>query len=41
MKLHGINQDDTYLYLLLDFIGGGELFTYMKTEGKIEGDAAK
>jgi len=29
------------LYLLLEFVGGGELFTYMKTEGKFELDPAR
>jgi serine/threonine protein kinase len=39
--LYGINQDPTYLYMLLEYIGGGELFTYMKTEGKLESATAR
>ena len=34
--MHGINQDNTWLFILLDYINGGELFTYMKTEDKFD-----
>lgn len=33
--LKGFAQDSRYLYFLLDFIAGGELFTYLRTEGKL------
>lgn len=41
MKLHGIDQDDTWLYIALDYINGGELFTYMKTEDTFDSPTAR
>ena len=32
MKLKGIRQDEKYLYYLLEYIPGGELFTLLRTE---------
>lgn len=29
--MEGIAQDDRYLYIVLEFIPGGELFTYLRT----------
>jgi protein kinase A len=31
--LKGFTQDSRYLYFLMDYIPGGELFTYLRTEG--------
>ena len=31
IKMDGISQDSKYLYILLEFIPGGELFTYLRT----------
>jgi protein kinase A len=31
----GIAQDSRYLYFLMQYIPGGELFTYLRTEGKL------
>jgi serine/threonine protein kinase len=31
IKMDGIAQDSKYLYILLEFIAGGELFTYLRT----------
>lgn len=38
--LKGFSQDARYLYFLMDYIPGGELFTYLRTEGKLETDHA-
>lgn len=34
--LQGFDQDPQYLYFLLEYISGGELFTYLRTEGTLE-----
>ena len=34
--LQGFVQDSQYLYFLLEYISGGELFTYLRTEGTLE-----
>jgi protein kinase X len=34
--MDGITQDERYLYLMLEFIRGGELFTYLRGKGKFE-----
>lgn len=33
--LKGFAQDARYLYFLMQYIPGGELFTYLRTEGKL------
>ncbi len=33
--LKGFAQDSRYLYFLMPYIAGGELFTYLRTEGKL------
>lgn len=38
--LKGFSQDARYLYFLMDYIPGGELFTYLRSEGKLEPDHA-
>lgn len=35
MGLKGFAQDARYLYFLMPYIAGGELFTYLRTEGKL------
>lgn len=30
----GFTQNEKYLYFLMDFIQGGELFTLLRTKGK-------
>ena len=39
-KLHGFQQDDKYLYLLQDYIPGGELYTYLKSQKKLSINSA-
>lgn len=34
--MYGFTQDSRYLYLLLEFISGGELFTYLRGVGRFE-----
>eukprot|EP00357_Protocruzia_adherens_P033677 CAMPEP_0115009886 /NCGR_PEP_ID=MMETSP0216-20121206/22939_1 /TAXON_ID=223996 /ORGANISM="Protocruzia adherens, Strain Boccale" /LENGTH=317 /DNA_ID=CAMNT_0002377899 /DNA_START=34 /DNA_END=984 /DNA_ORIENTATION=- len=36
VHLEGIFQDERYLYLVMDYIQGGELFTYLRGIGKLE-----
>lgn len=37
----GFAQDDKFLYLSLELINGGELFTYLRTVGKFPVDQAQ
>jgi protein kinase A len=39
--LQGFDQDSQYLYFLLEYIHGGELFTYLRTEGTLEPSNAR
>jgi len=36
--LKGFSQDARFLYFLMEYIAGGELFTYLRTEGKLTPD---
>jgi len=36
IKMLGYSQDDRYLYFMLEYIEGGELFTYLRNKGKLE-----
>jgi serine/threonine protein kinase len=36
-----MTQDDAYLYYLLDYIPGGELFTILRTQGNFSSSQAK
>lgn len=38
--LQGFTQDTRFLYFLMQYIPGGELFTYLRTEGKLVPDHA-
>ena len=34
--MQGFTQDERYLYIILEYVQGGELFTYMRNVGKLE-----
>lgn len=36
----GFTQDERFLYLVLEYIQGGELFTYLRNKGKFENNEA-
>ena len=40
-KFDGFTQDDKYLYIALELINGGELFTYLRGVGKFPVDQAR
>lgn len=40
VSFDGFCQDSRYLYLILEFISGGELFTYLRSVGRLETDHA-
>ena len=37
----GFTQDEKYLYLSLELINGGELFTYLRTVGKLAAEQSQ
>jgi protein kinase A len=36
VSMDGFTQDPRFLYLVLEFVSGGELFTYLRSVGKLE-----
>jgi len=36
VAMEGFTQDSRYLYLVMEFISGGELFTYLRSVGRLE-----
>jgi len=34
--MEGFTQNDRYLFIVLEFVAGGELFTYLRTIGRFE-----
>lgn len=36
ITMDGFTQDDRYLYLIIEFVRGGEMFTYLRGIGKFE-----
>lgn len=36
VNMNGFCQDSRYLYLVLEYISGGELFTYLRSVGRLE-----
>lgn len=34
--MEGYAQDERYLYLVIEFIAGGELFTYLRGVGRLD-----
>ena len=41
IKTEGFAQDERYLYLVLELINGGELFTYLRSVGKFPVEQAQ
>jgi len=41
IKMHGFCQDERYLYFLLEYVPGGELFTYLRNVSILEPDEAR
>ena len=39
--LRGFDQTDRYLYFALEYVCGGELFTYLRTEEKLDSEQAR
>jgi len=39
--MKGFSQDERYLYIVLQYVPGGELFTYMRNVGKLEVNEAR
>lgn len=37
----GFCQDERYLYFVLEYVAGGELFTYLRNKGKLESNEAQ
>lgn len=40
IKMHGLAQNERYLYIVMDYIPGGELFTYLRTVQNLKNDDA-
>lgn len=40
VKMEGITQDDRYLYIVMEYVPGGELFTYLRTVKSFKADDA-
>ena len=36
----GFAQDEMFLFIVLEFVQGGELFTYLRNLGKLENNEA-
>ena len=41
VNMKGYTQDSRYLYLILEYVPGGELFTYLRGIGKLDSDHAR
>lgn len=41
VNLFGTFQDDTYLYMILEYVNGGEFFTHLRREGRLDNNRAK
>jgi len=37
----GFSQDERFLYFVLEYVQGGELFTYLRNKGKLENEEAQ
>lgn len=41
VKMYGISQNDRYLYILMEYIQGGELFTYLRSIQTLKNEEAR
>jgi len=41
IKMLGFSQDERFLYFVLEYVQGGELFTYLRNKGKLENEEAQ
>lgn len=41
VKMDGITQDERYLYIVLEYVPGGELFTYLRTVKNFKSEDAR
>lgn len=41
VQLRGFTQDSSYLYIVLEFVPGGELYTYLRTVEYLQSDSAR
>ena len=41
VRMNGITQDDRYLYIVMEYVPGGELFTYLRTVQTFKSDDAR
>ena len=41
VNMHGYTQDNRYLYIVLEYVPGGELFTYLRNVGKLDSDHSR
>jgi serine/threonine protein kinase len=39
--MDGFTQDDRFLYLVIEFVRGGEMFTYLRGIGKFDAKQAQ
>lgn len=38
--MEGMTQDSRFVYIALEFVAGGELFTYLRSVGKFQSSQA-
>lgn len=41
VNMYGVTHDERYVYIFLEFVAGGELFTYLRTIGSLNNEDSK
>lgn len=41
VNLLGVTHDERFIYIFIEYVAGGELFTYLRTVGNLNNDDAK